>query len=60
MINDISYDEYGTQKLKIAVLTIKCKKKNFKIYFEDINEKNNEIYLSIYERLKKECEKNIV
>ena len=56
MIKDISYDEYGTSKLRIAVLTIKCSGKNLKIYFEDLNKKNNEIYVSIFERLKNEVE----
>ena len=52
-INYITYYTMSTMNVKFGVLTIGLKeRKDIKIFFEDINNDNEEFYISIYKRIK--------
>lgn len=52
-IDYITYNTMSTMNVKFGVLTIGLKeRKDIKIFFEDINNDNEEFYISIYKRIK--------
>ncbi len=52
-INYIRYNTMSTMNVKFGVLIIGLKEsKDIKIFFEDINNDNEEFYLNIYKRIK--------
>lgn len=52
-IDYITYNTMSTMNVKFGVLTIGLKeRKDIKVFFEDINNDNEEFYISIYKRIK--------
>lgn len=52
-INYITYNTMSTMNVKFGVLVIGLKEsKDIKMFFEDINNDNEEFYLNIYKRIK--------
>jgi hypothetical protein len=54
-ILDVTYNIYNPINACLGAISLKDNGKEFKIYFEDLNDENKLFYQSVFEKIKKAC-----